>query len=858
MSANTPKPPAEEPLYRPLDRAKNEIRLLRILPSFELAGSTRSLKPASDIVVCKLEHASMDEMQKLKENRAAMGNFMDSMMLKMFGLDTNDGDDPDQAESHAAQRQIMQSLMGGVGEIDSKTTFSIGDERLKVLEKMYAESMARMLRWLPPYFESLTVHLTFERWLQSWIWSPLSGNANHADKPSATYYALSYVWADSKIPLHDPDVHHVLKFAEAGGISAKDLVSNACPAKMRQIILNDEPVDVGENLYEALRTLREIPEIQNGTRLWVDSLCIDQTNITERSEEVKRMDEIYSKADRVVTYLGASDHYSDDVLQLMEGLGNGIRSEQAANLLEHWFRTGSQSEFFHYLARLLSRDYWSRIWIMQEIALASEKSIVICGMKRFSMIDVLLFGRRHAMASAELSLRNRRQPVGIEIFKDGRNQDQPVMSLGKVMDGIAKLKNIYELRLLLNRNKVGLENFNTLWFRTASENRATDPRDLIYGMLAVLPSQLVAKIKVDYSPSNTYQKVMTDFAVAHFDLFDSLHWLLFRPWFEFPDCENWPSWVPNLGLPFSSAHFWWTLGNGWKAWDGLDKTITTFRIEGSRLHCRGFHFDTIRSHTTPAIKDPGLDNELWEVMPSFLDALANRPEVVDMDQFHKLWEPIIAPIPKEPERTTNTASIQSSDASAIQGHRYKNKNGLKAALSACFARLNLSPEDSDTDIFSIPYNAIKTAMLHQALGGNHGYSSYTSGVGVALRYLWRVVLQAGSLDLWGIRLRDLFAAAPDEDYVDFPDFTLPDRTSQLASFFTTASGYVGVALCELQAGDGIYIVKGCAMPLVLRPTDNAKCAFKVLGGVYVHGAMGGEGVTDFLASAKSVSEIVLC
>lgn len=161
------------------------------------------------------------------------------------------------------------------------------------------------------------------------------------------------------------------------------------------------------------------------------------------------------------------------------------------------------------------------------------------------------------------------------------------MTLGALVDGYAKLKNMYELRLLVESNKVNLYFFHTLWFRTAAENRSTDPRDLVYGMLAVLPSQLAEKIKVNYTAANTYQQVMIDFAFAHIEMYKSLHWILFRPWFIFPGSEEWPSWVPNLGLPFNSGYYSWAQAGSWKAWEGLDEAGIPARNEGSHLYCRG-------------------------------------------------------------------------------------------------------------------------------------------------------------------------------------------------------------------------------------------------------------------------------
>jgi hypothetical protein len=116
-----------EPLYRPLDRTKNEIRLLRILPSTQESSASLGLEAASDIVVCKLEYESMDAMEKRKESKAMLANFMDEAVLKMVGLDVSRAsEDP----SIARERQILKAMMVGVGDQDTSKTFTIAPERL--------------------------------------------------------------------------------------------------------------------------------------------------------------------------------------------------------------------------------------------------------------------------------------------------------------------------------------------------------------------------------------------------------------------------------------------------------------------------------------------------------------------------------------------------------------------------------------------------------------------------------------------------------------------------------------------------------------------------------------------------------
>lgn len=64
----------------------------------------------------------------------------------------------------------------------------------------------------------------------------------------------------------------------------------------RNIVLNGHPTAVGANLESALRVLRHKQPIKVGYKIWVDALCINQRDIVERGQEVKRMRKIYKQA----------------------------------------------------------------------------------------------------------------------------------------------------------------------------------------------------------------------------------------------------------------------------------------------------------------------------------------------------------------------------------------------------------------------------------------------------------------------------------------------------------------------------------------------------------------------------------
>lgn len=70
-----------------------------------------------------------------------------------------------------------------------------------------------------------------------------------------------------------------------------------------KIWLNDVLVPIRHNLLLALRALRR----EYDRILWIDALCIDQSNLEERGHQVRVMGEIYSNANHVLAWLGTPD-----------------------------------------------------------------------------------------------------------------------------------------------------------------------------------------------------------------------------------------------------------------------------------------------------------------------------------------------------------------------------------------------------------------------------------------------------------------------------------------------------------------------------------------------------------------------
>ncbi|KAH7316903.1 heterokaryon incompatibility protein-domain-containing protein [Stachybotrys elegans] len=182
------------------------------------------------------------------------------------------------------------------------------------------------------------------------IFQPLAGKdseplsctlENYTDAPEAGWTCLSYVWGTE-------------------------------PAT-REITINGAPFRVRSNVYGFLRDARR----QRLANLWIDSICINQSDVDERNAQVELMREIYNKAKHVMVLL---DHSSPTLESAIRRLDDsfapdttsiGVTSGQAV------FRHMTSAECTS-LFEACSAAIWTRRWVKQEI-LMPRSAILCCG-----------------------------------------------------------------------------------------------------------------------------------------------------------------------------------------------------------------------------------------------------------------------------------------------------------------------------------------------------------------------------------------------------------------------------------------------------------------------------------------------
>ena len=223
---------------------------------------------------------------------------------------------------------------------------------------------------------------------------------------------------------------------------------------------------IQKNLFDFLKQLRLT---YAGVPLWVDAICINQNDTLEKNIQVPLMGLIYSHAKSVLTWLGPHADGSEEYFDFC----NRISSDsQSFNSYRSRLRERVESDATDHtsaaIASLQRRTYWTRTWIIQEIALASDIR-VFCG-DRFSHWSNFIYSMpEHDIDDQEIGMRN------------------PTHTLGKM----SKLR-IVATRLTLRQ----------LLFQ-CHMSRCSDPRDLVYGLLNVAmdTKDRPGSIVVDYSSS---------------------------------------------------------------------------------------------------------------------------------------------------------------------------------------------------------------------------------------------------------------------------------------------------------------------------------------------------------------------
>ncbi|KAI1760776.1 HET-domain-containing protein [Hypoxylon sp. FL1150] len=586
------------------------------------------------------------------------------------------------------------------------------------------------------------------------------------------YNALSYVWGDPESARNPENIIGV----------------DGC----------DFPVTT--NLLAALRSLRPPAGATGSIALWVDAICINQADLDERSQQVSMMRDIYASAKRVIIWIGEEDDETNPVFDTLPLLATrthhrgGEEDKDAMRLC---------SRFFNGLVD--QRPWFSRVWIIQELAMAKQDPLVVCGRRSVSWSTLMKacgFVAKEIFTDIGMVRRKLRSDDGHSTSRPDSKGNGGVGDVPEEeeedIEILAKWKIDMLDELYGAMKSQGGESLRKLLLISRS-SEATDPRDRVYALLGMLkpdrsdsPSSRDS-IVVDYRKPTA--AVYAD-AVAH--IFAQGEGPYFLSGLSLPGVSApapiipsllstipqppLPSWVPDfsrqggskivqpVGTKFHPPAHISASGPG----AGCDNGR---RLEDERtLQVEGLFVDTIEEVVCLGTTLESYLDQLGQI-ESLAEAARQRPCLFElsirplMEQFRKeepLWKTLIS-----------------------------NKRHM-----------------SGYDPAPPSYEAMYADLLNDLAGG----------------------------DGWKLKLRH----NQQSEYIKCLATNVGGR-----SFFTTKNGFVGTCVPNSRKGDVIAILFGSPVPFVLRPGTETiqikgveKPTYFLIGASYVSGIMAGEMVDE--------------
>ncbi|KAI1119384.1 HET-domain-containing protein [Nemania sp. NC0429] len=217
------------------------------------------------------------------------------------------------------------------------------------------------------------------------------------------------------------------------------------PDPSHQIYVDEKTFRVRKNLYNFLCSFQTGSAVKTDiTYVYIDQICINQDDVQERNSQVRLMSDIYTQSSLVVVWLGSDPKMVRAAYAIDDDMDNAD---------ELHFPTAN-------IRTLLSSEYFTRIWIVQEVSLAREIRILIGDYELRWAAAQFVAERIDSMKPAN-SLRTLN-----DLFKE--NDPKKVRQLDKVVGKY-------------------------------SVHECQDPRDKVYGLLGMVPAW--QRPVVDYTKS---------------------------------------------------------------------------------------------------------------------------------------------------------------------------------------------------------------------------------------------------------------------------------------------------------------------------------------------------------------------
>jgi hypothetical protein len=249
---------------------------------------------------------------------------------------------------------------------------------------------------------------------------------------------------------------------------------------LSKIKLNGALFLVTPNLLAALQQLRLNQSKSGKSKLWIDAICINQSDNREKNHQVMRMKDIYANAVEVIIWIGKPDNLSGIAFDTLDRFSTHDGTQDGSATYKDILDTVDKRRTA--IQHFIERPYFGRVWVIQEVVVAKNATIH-CGS---FLIDfkVLHLATMRMTGSGFYPF---------SIFT------QNVIHLG------------HWTRSFLEMDAAGREeNLDLRLFMDSRDRDATNLRDKVFSLQGITNEKLAEGITIDYDKST--ERVYTEFA----------------------------------------------------------------------------------------------------------------------------------------------------------------------------------------------------------------------------------------------------------------------------------------------------------------------------------------------------------
>ncbi|KAF5643068.1 triacylglycerol lipase II precursor [Fusarium sp. NRRL 52700] len=565
--------------------------------------------------------------------------------------------------------------------------------------------------------------------------------------------------------------------------------------------------------------LRRLRDEENSNLYWADGLCINQSDVAEKEIQVSLMGIIYSSAIRVLCDIAEEAESFTLILDAMEcywkrnirrgfafGHGNSLilSGESAAKLLNIPYPTEEEADAIEdiegdewparYL-QFISAPWFHRLWVVQEFVLGRDA--------------VMIFGRRHIPWGQLWAGTLGYKGVEVPWVRGPQYTNEDLIGLFSSYNSMCFVRSF---RLIDLNTRHGRE-FNDVAKRLLSgveviqanlpmcmalfsSHDCSVPRDRYFGILGMIDDddkEKALSLRPDYTCS------MRDITMRFWKYAlqtDSAGDLLLCAGLP-GRAQEYPSWIRDLSAPKPLNHVWMgaPMNTAWHAAGGPQSTwsIDFSKDDGDECFVQGYHVDDLTE------KSPNQAS-------NFFNYVAMAYWIQDAFNFFAGPESLVGdpdtlyPLTADPIREAALKVLMDyNKQDTVSPEDEEFRDMLRIALS--LPRVAFS-QDADQKTAAEEADG-KRATEEDIIMGKI-ISAFQDEM-TTLKYLFTRIVGTKGLGFYKSE-KALFALLPK----------------------------------DTRTGDSIWILKGCRLPVVLRPSIYHDDSYEFVGGGYVHGVMNGE------------------